>query len=471
MKAAASSVPVFGFLLFGGALSGALIRDIRLANELAQRGYSVHVWWAMDRCKKSDLHPDIRQHWLFNAMRYGRVGPLGEHSRAAKDAAGRLITRIFSDKARNHFLQRRPAMLDWLMHGLILRICDGVQHDTRLINHFARQLQQTGVTHMLPMLSALCPFVEAARQVLAQRTGTAKPFDYIVTFQGYELYANYARALGCEDRLYECLREVVAQSGYPAIAVSEDYAQRIEQDIGLPLADLRAIPPGVPLAEHIDREAAMREFCRTQPRFKPDVPLITYVGRQDVEKGIDLLLYAAAILQSRGVSFQLAICGPTLFGDYYKHVCSQIAENLRCPIFMWRRRVDEKTRAELFSISTCVVYPSIHREPFGMVPVEAMALGTPAIVPDRGGVAQVIEANGACGGLRFKTWDSSDLARQIERLIGDAELWRKLSEQGPRVAEYFSIPRLADRVLAHAGLAPVQRASSELAGAPITAVK
>ena len=44
----AQSRPVFGCLLFGGPLSGALIRDVRLANELSARGFEVHVWWAMD---------------------------------------------------------------------------------------------------------------------------------------------------------------------------------------------------------------------------------------------------------------------------------------------------------------------------------------------------------------------------------------------------------------------------------------
>ena len=51
--------PVIGLILLGGPLSGALIRDVRLANELAGRGYSVHAWWAMDRQTCSPLDPKI----------------------------------------------------------------------------------------------------------------------------------------------------------------------------------------------------------------------------------------------------------------------------------------------------------------------------------------------------------------------------------------------------------------------------
>ena len=119
---------------------------------------------------------------------------------------------------------------------------------------------------------------------------------------------------------------------------------------------------------------------------------------------------------------------------------------------MWRRFVPNDVRTALFSLAHCIVYPSIHREPFGMVAAEVAAHGTPAIVPDYGGVASAIEANGEVAGLRFKTWDSGDLAAQSARLLDDRDLHRRLSEAGPRVAEYFSIENMADRVLDHIGL-------------------
>ena len=88
---------------------------------------------------------------------------------------------------------------------------------------------------------------------------------------------------------------------------------------------------------------------------------------------------------------QIYVCGPTAFGSTYSKVCRQIAEELRMPV-EWCKFVPDELRSALFAASRCVVYPSIHREPFGMVPVEAMAQGTPAIVPDTGGVAGVIRA-------------------------------------------------------------------------------
>src|SRR4249920_448511 len=65
--------PAFGFILVGGALTGAQVRDVRLANELVRRGYPVHVWWAFDWPRDGRLDPAIEQRWLFSSPRYSGV--------------------------------------------------------------------------------------------------------------------------------------------------------------------------------------------------------------------------------------------------------------------------------------------------------------------------------------------------------------------------------------------------------------
>lgn len=434
--------PVFGMVLMGGVLSGALVRDVRLANELVRRGYKVHVWWAMDRSKTAELDPAIEQRWLFNGFRFMGV-PGGNR---LMEAVGRAANFVYPDKRRSHWLQRRPKQLKRMMENLMRRVCDGVERDGAIVRRFARELSATGVTHVLPMLEMLCPWVAAARRHVSH------PVRYLVTFQGYELYSKYARTIGREKDLYMRLVETVRESDWPAIAVSEDYVQRVVEDVGVPEESLRAIPPGVPAAQRMEESRAVELMKLSFTGFRSGVPLIAYVGRRDTEKGIDLLLYAIKILLQRGYEFQTAICGPTLWGDHYGQLCQQIAEELRVEV-MWRRFVPNEVRSALFSVAHCVVYPSIHREPFGMVAAEAAAHGTPAIVPDYGGVACAIEAHGEMAGLRFKVWDSGDLADQIARLLDDRSLRRKLSQAGPRVAEYYSIENLAERVLAHVGVA------------------
>ncbi len=438
----ASPKPVLGFMLLGGPLSGALVRDIRLANECARRGYQVHVWWMMDKTKSAPLSPEIHQHWLFHGLRYW-----GSHFRGGTEFIGRCLHACFTDKIRAHTVQTHPRIQRRVMENVMHCICDGVEKDNAVVRRFARQLNKSGVTHLLPMLEMLCPWIPAVRPLVDHS------LQYLVTFQGYELYSTYARSIDREQDLYKRLVQTVYESDWPAIAVSQDYAERVTEEVGVPADKLVAIPPGVPAATKMEVSKARGLIRSRFGPYRPDLPLITYLGRRDTEKGIDLLLYAVSILRHRGLQFQLAICGPTLWGNHYSLVCEQIAEELRLgDSVMWRRFVPDDVRSALFSASHCVVYPSIHREPFGMVAAECVAHGTPAIVPDYGGVASAIEANGEVAGLRFKVWNSGDLADQIERLLKDQPLHQKLSEAGPRVAEYFSIEHLADRVLAHVGL-------------------
>ena len=436
----AAAETVFGFVLFGGPLSGALVRDVRLANELADRGWPVHAWWVMDRPLESPLRSEVHEHWLFHGFRYLR--PRGSN---VAEAVGRFMSRIYRDTKRARTAQKRPGLLDRVMQGLVQRVCMSVEGDRRSVRRFARDLSEAGVTHLLPMLGIICPWAAAARTLVPQR------LRYLVTFQGYELYAHYARAIGCEQQLYECLRETAAASDWPAIAVSDDYRLRVIEDIGVPAEALRAIPPGIPDEFPCDRAGAADLIASRWPEYRRDQPLVTFLGRRDTEKGIDLLLYAVTMLRQRGVDLQLAVVGPTLFGDHYSQVCRQLAEDLRCPV-MWSNKVVDELRSALFAHSRCIVYPSIHREPFGMVAVEALAHRTPAIVPDHGGIAAAIEANDEVGGLRFRSWDSGHLAEQIERMLTDDDLHRQLAEAGPRIAEYYSVRNLADRVLAHLGL-------------------
>ncbi len=305
-------------------------------------------------------------------------------------------------------------------------------------------MARDGVTHLLPTFVMACPIALAAK-----RRGV-HPFDYLATFQGEEIFANYAQNRNRLADYYAMLRRCTAGSPWPAIAVSDDYAMRLRDEIGIDPARMVTIYPGIELPAETSKPAfsVLREKL---PDLNPKVPLVTYLGRQDAEKGIDLLLYAARILRDRGVEFQLVICGGSSFGWKYQEICRTIADHLRLEIF-WKRRVSDEFRAALYAHSRCVVYPSIHREPFGMVAAEAMSHGTPVIVPDHGGVAEAIGKDDGAGGLTFRVWDSGDLADQIERMVRDDALHAQLAGNTRQAAAKFDVEVMTDRVLEHLGI-------------------
>src|SRR4029077_6037402 len=100
---------------------------------------------------------------------------------------GQWMSRLPSDRWRQQIVQRFPAILDRQLCGLIRAVCFGVQNDKRLLRRFAAELSEAQVTHLLPNLECLAPFAAAVQKYVPH------PLRYLMTFQGYELYAGYAR--------------------------------------------------------------------------------------------------------------------------------------------------------------------------------------------------------------------------------------------------------------------------------------
>ena len=453
--------PAFGFIMIGGALVGSAIRDLRLANELAERGHPVHVFWTIDRTPAMELHPDIQEHWLFNSGRYnGILATLLLIRRGyfpADDYLGRFACKIIPLKSRMWLYQNGIGRFDivrWAMNGLIRHVCRGVERDKGVFKAFAKKIEQFRITHLIPNLSVFGPFCDEVKKYVSS------PPSYLVTYQGYEVYGNYARDLGLGEQLCQRLKETAENSDFPAVVVSDEYGERVQRDIGLTSDQLEVIPACVTLPAQTELKTAQNMLSELYgDQYDPELPLLSYMGRQDSEKGIDLLIYAAKMLKERGVSFQLAISGTTAWGLSYKDACHQIAENLRLPILKADYLSVEQMSA-LYRASRCIVYPSIHEEPFGMVPVEAMAQGTPVVVPDAGGVSKLPFHQDKQAGLTFRMWDTADLARQLERVLQEESLYQEFSQNARFIAEQYSASNVCDQMLELIGLSAYKRSKT-----------
>jgi glycosyltransferase involved in cell wall biosynthesis len=400
------------------------------------------------------VSPGIIQRTLCRGSRYQFKKPCG--------VMDKLSAPFFAIPAhmRRTFMQRHPHYLDRLMTNFTRSICDGGRSDMKLARRLASFIRKDGVTHLLPTFAMICPFAQAAKTL-----PDAPNFDYLVTFQGEEIFANYAQRLGRLDEYHARLRECVAASPWPAVAVSRDYIDRLHDEMGIDAARLRAIYPGIELPRSNEKpkfDVLFKKFPKLV--LDPAHPIVTYIGRQDSEKGIDLLLYAAKMLQERGVRMQLVICGGSSFGERYREMLKHIAEHLRLFVHH-RRRIPGEMRDALYAYSRCIVYPSIHREPFGMVAAESMSHGTPVLVPDIGGITESIEVDGQRGGLTFRSWDTADLANQLERLLTDDQLHRQLSANTRAIAANFTVEKMTDRILDHLGLTPAAAPQPQLVAA------
>ena len=90
-----------------------------------------------------------------------------------------------------------------------------------------------------------------------------------------------------------------------------------------------------------------------------------------------------------------------------------------------------------------VVYCPID-EPFGLVPLEAMAAKTPVVVSDHGGPSETVEHGKT--GLHVNPFDPSSIADAIEALWTNENKARDMADAGyRRTREYYSLEAFVDR--------------------------
>jgi len=116
--------------------------------------------------------------------------------------------------------------------------------------------------------------------------------------------------------------------------------------------------------------------------------LITYVGRLNSRKGLDGLLFAFRDIANSHNDVRLVIAGPD---DGYRYRLVKLAERhslsdrVLFPGFLSPTR-----KLSLLVDSELVVYPAA-REPFGLVPFEAILCGKPVVVSEDSGCAEILE--------------------------------------------------------------------------------
>lgn len=163
---------------------------------------------------------------------------------------------------------------------------------------------------------------------------------------------------------------------------------------------------------------------------------LLFVGRLDPAKGVETLIRALPLLPD---TTSLTILGGGNSG--YRQRLSNICEELGLAA---RVRIDVAPRAALaghYREADVVVFPSEWEEPFGLVPLEAMASGVPVVATGTGGSAEYLEDGGNC--LLFCPGDAADLARAVGALAADAALRDRLVRAGQACARRLTVDAYA----------------------------
>jgi glycosyltransferase involved in cell wall biosynthesis len=211
---------------------------------------------------------------------------------------------------------------------------------------------------------------------------------------------------------------------------SRDLHERIVPNVDLFLAPSRflrerfvrewGIPPEK--IEHVSYGIDLGSF-RAVPRTRAPELRVAFIGSLIEAKGPHLLLEAwgriAPELRARG---SLVLHGPELHEPEF---LAQLGARAKA---VGARLLGPLTRAEvpraLASIDLLVV-PSLWFENAPLIIHEAFAAGTPLLVSDLGGMAELVEEGR--GGWRFRVGDAEDLARRLSAILLDRSALDTLS--------------------------------------------
>ncbi|AFZ33236.1 glycosyl transferase group 1 [Gloeocapsa sp. PCC 7428] len=136
---------------------------------------------------------------------------------------------------------------------------------------------------------------------------------------------------------------------------------------------------------------------RKQWNIAEDARVVSYIGRLDKEKGIEILIKAFALLVKSGVKSKLLIAGKPVAhasieaGEEYQQSLEQLSIDLGVASDVKFLGHVTNTTA-VYQVSDVTVVPSLWSEPFGRVIIESMACGTPVVASRTGGIPEILTA-------------------------------------------------------------------------------
>ncbi len=203
------------------------------------------------------------------------------------------------------------------------------------------------------------------------------------------------------------------------------------------VADLFSLPPE---KLHVIANGVDPALLRTQnvrETRDAESQIVLFVGRLVREKGVQTLIAAAPMIVAACPDAQIAILGK---GPEMEELKRQAAEIGGVECVRFYGFVSDEDRNAFLHQAAAAVFPSLY-EPFGIVALEAMAAGTPVVVSDVGGLADVVRHEET--GLKMVPDDPHSLAQQVIRLLQQPALARSYAEAATAELEFYDWNRIA----------------------------
>ena len=247
---------------------------------------------------------------------------------------------------------------------------------------------------------------------VARRAG----LPLVATFHGYDVTSTPRVGFGLGREYRSRLRDVFEYAS-GLVAVSEFIASRL-LELGAPSDRVLVRPIGIDLSAS---RGPLPDFS--------DRSGVAFVGRLVAKKGVDHLIEAYARLPRElraGAPLRIAGDGPER--ARLEALAAERGVEARFLGHVPPHRVRELFRESVVLAAPSRTAPNGDAEGFGMVFLEAAALGTPSVGYAHGGVPEALKDG--YSGLLAPEGDVAGLAANLERLLSDRVLAERLGQQG-----------------------------------------
>jgi phosphatidylinositol alpha-mannosyltransferase len=195
------------------------------------------------------------------------------------------------------------------------------------------------------------------------------------------------------------------------------------------------IPNGIELGD-------FRPNLEPLPEFMDGKINLLFVGRMEKRKGLEYLLKAYRLIKPDCPDCRLIIVGP---GTHSREKYEQMVAEAGLADVVFAGNVDYKILPRYYKTAHVYCAPATGHESFGIVLLEAMAVGTPVIASRISGYASVMTNEHE--GLLVPPKQEVPLAQAIARLMKDPGLREQLGKNGIQTSSRYGWESVSRRVM------------------------
>ena len=220
------------------------------------------------------------------------------------------------------------------------------------------------------------------------------------------------------------------------VIVNSNYMKcELQRLFGLPFEKINVVPNGININNFNGIE---RDYEFRRQYAMDNEKIILYVGRLVYEKGVQNLISAMPKILNGYNDSKLVIVGK---GGMYDELKNQAnAMGIANKVY-FTGYLNSKQVQKMYKCADVAVFPSTY-EPFGIVALEAMLAGVPAVVSDVGGLDEII--NHGIDGMKSYAGNSNSIADSVLALLYDHKLCANISKNAKsKVKEQFNWNKIA----------------------------